>query len=118
MERLAIRIDRTDPDARALRGYFAEVFASLDAQPRRVELSVDAANDSRARVEIDCLGGDVVFRVEGRPEARTSFRGRWLAEHPVPLTFPASGRCHLILTPTTGNRVKVRCATVLERLFL
>lgn len=117
MEKVTLRTDRDDPSPAELKGYFAEVFASLDANPRRMLLTVDVRNDRRTRFEIDLEKGEPVFRAEGHPSVRANFRGRWLAEHPVPLALPRFGTMKLLLEPTTANRVKVRRAPLLRRLL-
>ena len=117
MEHVTIRTDRDDPSPGELKGYFAEVFADLDANPRRLMVAVDVHNDRGALASIAFEDGEPVFRREDRRDARADFRGRWLAEHPVPLRFPEYGRLKLVLEPTTGNRVKVRNATLWERIF-
>lgn len=117
MEHVKIVLDWDDPSPAALKGYFAEVFADLDAAPRQVMVLVKAYNDRHARVSIGFEDGEPVFRIEGRRNVRAQFRGRWLPEHPVPLTLPEYGYARLVLTPTDGNRIKVRTATFLERLF-
>ena len=116
MERVTIRIDPDDPSPHELKGYFAEVFASLDAFPRTLFATIYTANDRDAAVSINMESGEPVFRIEGQPPTRADFRGRWLALHPSPFIFPPSG-ARLVLSSTTGNRVIVRPPTLLERLF-
>ncbi len=117
MDRIKLVLDWDDPAPGALKGYFAEIFASLDAQPRPLLVTVKAHNDRGARVSVAFKDGNPVFRIEGRKDVPADFRGRWLPEHPVPFYFPEYGTCTLALIPTTGNRVKVRPATLWERLF-
>lgn len=117
MERAAIYLDPAAPEARRLRDAFAEILAALDECPRPLLVTVYAANARRARVSVEIEKGEPVFRVEGGRAARAAFRGRWLAEHPSPLVFSSKKGTRLVLTPTTGNRVKVRRATVLDRLL-
>lgn len=116
MEKVTIRIDNDDPSPGELKGYFAEVFASLDAEPRELLVKVYTANDRNAQVSVSIVKGEPVFEIEGRSPARANYRGRWLAEHPSPLVFSPLGT-KLVLSPTTGNRVIVRRPTLLERLF-
>ena len=84
----------------ALKAQFAEVFADLDACPRRVAFAVYAEGFT-----LDLPDGEPVF-ARGASAAPANFRGRWLAEHPVPLTLRR--KATFTLVPTTGNRVKVR----------
>ena len=102
-----MRTDRADPHPAELKAYMAQVFASLDERPRALDLEIDAANERGASVSIDLSEGEPVFCVEGHRAVRADFRGRWLAEHPVPLVL-RRGRCRLVLEPTSGNRVRVR----------
>ncbi len=116
MERVSVYLDRKDPKPADFKAYMAEVFASLDENPRRLLLSIDARNDNGAEASIDLVEGEPVFRVFGRRSAHANFRGRWLAEHPVPFVLK-KGRAKLVLEPTTANRVRVRSLTLFERIF-
>ena len=82
-----------------VRGMFAEVMAEMDARPRPLSMRAESA------FEVGLERGEPVFR-SGGAEARARFRGRWIAEHPV----PASVRPGDVLrfAPASGNRVKVR----------
>ena len=66
MEHVTIRTDRDDPSPGELKGYFAEVFADLDANPRRLMVAVDVHNDRGALASIAFEDGEPVFRIEGR----------------------------------------------------
>ena len=83
------------------RDFFAAVFAELDARPRATGVEFMPGGLS---IDVDC--GNPVFTLAGRT-LRADFRGRWLAEHPVPLGFSAGRAARLYFTPTTGNRIKV-----------
>ena len=84
------------------RDFFAEVFADLDANPRKTGVRFRADD-----LVIDLDGGNPVFTVGGKT-LRCELRGRWLPEHPVPLKF-SGARVHVLgFVPTSGNRVKVR----------
>ena len=117
MEHVTLWTDRDDPSPGELKGYFAELFASLDADPRPLLVTVDVRNDRRSLVSIDYVGGEPVFMIEGRRPVKANFRGRYLAEHPVPLAFPRRGTMKIVIEPTSGNRVKVRRPTFMERIF-
>lgn len=82
-----------------LRDQFAAVFADLDANPRPLVLPV------RSAFAIDLEAGEPVFVADGC-RVRANYRGRWLAEHPVPLSVRPGMK--LKFQPTSGNRVKVR----------
>ena len=94
----------------AFRGFFAEVFAGLDAVPKRTVMKL-----LRGGVSVDLVEGEPCFVAPDGSRAQANFRGRWLAEHPVPLALRAGDR--LTFVPTTGNRVKVRKSTLRERFF-
>ena len=114
MERATIRIDPADPSPKVLKAYFAEVFASLDENPRQLLLAIYTANERDAAFSISIVEGEPVFHLEGCPPERANFRGRWIALHPSPLML-AKSPTRLVLSPTTGNRVFVRFPTFLER---
>lgn len=94
----------------AFRGFFADVFARLDAVPKRSVVKL-----LKGGVTVDLEEGEPVFVASDGARAKANFRGRWLAEHPVPLALAAGGR--LTFVPTSGNRVKVRRSTFWERFF-
>ena len=117
MEKVFLKIDPDDPSPAELRGYFADVFAALDERPRKIMLSVDASNDRHARVAIDFEKGEPVFAIEGNGSVRAEFRGRWLAECPMPILLPRFRRTKFVLEPAGGGRIRVRRPRILERIF-
>ena len=117
MEQVTVTIDRDDPSPVELKGYMAALFASLDERPRPLMVKMDVRNDRHARVSIDFDEGEPVFCIEGQHPAKANFRGRYIAEHKVPLKLPRFGTCRLVMEPADANRVKVRKATFLERLL-
>ena len=82
------------------RAFFAEVFAALDASPRKMKVKVFGEG-----LTIDLVDGNPVFKTADG-FAKADFRLRWLAEHPVPLVLRKTSVFTFV--PTTGNRVKVR----------
>lgn len=104
-----LRPDPSAVDPARLVSLFAEVFASLDAFPRPVEVTLDLGGAEG--FALDCVAGEPVFSRAGAVCA-ASFRRRWLAEHPVPLALGRTTR--LRFEPTHANRVRVRVA---RRLF-
>ncbi len=109
MEHAAVYLDRRDPHPAEFKAYMAQIFASLDACPRKLLLVIDARNEGNAKVSVDLVDGEIVFSVDGHRSVHASFRGRWLAEHPVPLVL-RGGRVRLLLEPASGNRVRIRLA--------
>ena len=116
MEYARIAVDPFEPSCEALRGYYAEVFVSLDERPRKLLLTVDVRNSKGERFAIDFERGEPVF-VSNSGRAASSFRNRYIAEHPVPLQLPTRGAAVFVLTPASGNRVKVKKAIFFERVF-
>lgn len=112
-----IRIDPCDPSPEFLHRCFAEVFASLDANPRRLDVDVYAECEPQLDVVMTIVDGNPVFMVDGRGVKCADFRRRWLAEHPVPLEFRRNGPTRLIMTPTGGNRIKVRLGLTRPHVF-
>jgi len=110
VERAIFRPSVEHANPRGVCGFFAEVFAALDAKPRTVEVEIDF---SEAFVDepvmLDFEKGEPVFRQEGVNAAHGKFRGRWLAEHDVPLTLSLKST-RFRLDPTDDNRIKVRLA--------
>ena len=117
MEKAEIALDRDDPSPAELRGYFADVFVSLDERPRPVMLSLSTWNDRGTRFSISLKNGEPVFNADDGRSAKADFRGRWLGMHPSPLELPFLGSAHLVLEPAGGNRVAVRRPTLFERIF-
>ena len=89
--------ERTPEEYRA---FFAEVFAALDATPRKMKIKVFGEG-----LTIDLVDGNPVFKTTNG-SAKADFRLRWLAEHPVPIAL--GKKSVFTFVPTTGNRVKVR----------
>lgn len=116
MERASITMDRREPSCEALRRYLAEIFASLDECPRRLLLILDVRNDAGVRFSIDFLRGELFLRA-GAAGVSVPLRNRYIPEHPVPLELPVSGVEKFVMTPTSGNRVRVRRANLFERIF-
>ena len=92
--------------AQQVRDLFAEIFAELDARPRERAMRALAAFG----VSIDC--GEPVFSCSGT-RAGARLRGRWIAEHPVPLEVKPGEIVRF--EPAGGNRVKVRAGGALSR---
>ena len=87
------------PTPREVRDMFAEIFAEMDANPRAMAMK------ALAEFEIGLEDGEPVFSCGGK-SFHAKFRGRWLAEHPVPLKVRPGSTIRFV--PTTGNRVKMR----------
>ncbi len=117
MERARIVLDRLTPSCEALRGYYAELFASLDERPRKLLLGVDVRNKVSRSFAIDYECGEPVFVSNEDGKVKASFRNRYIAEHSVPFKLSDCAVAYFVLTPASGNRVKVRKANFVERIF-
>ena len=84
-ERVTVRTVRDDPSPDELKAYFAQLFAAMDERPRRMFVRFDLRNCGGTSFSVDLEGGEPVFRTDDGREAKACFRGRWLADHPVPL---------------------------------
>jgi len=115
VERASITADPENPSPHELRRYLADVFASLDERPRRLYLEIDVRGAGAAQVSLDLEDGEPVFRIEGQKPAKCRLGRRYLAEHPVPLVL-RGGCAALVMEPVSGNRVRVRRATLFQTL--
>lgn len=104
LERAILRPIETNLSPQWLATALAEIFASLDAMPRELRVEVDMG--AARGYTVNLVDGNPVFEAPRQISAQPNFRGRWLAEHPIPLSL--EGRMILRFLPTTGNRVKVR----------
>ena len=116
MERVSVTVNRREPSCEALRQYFAEVFSSLDERPRQILVTLDVRNDAGVKFAIDFLRGELSF-CAGAASLQVPLRKRYIPEHPVPLDLPVSGVAKFVMTPASGNRVRVRRANFFERIF-
>lgn len=116
MERMWIRVDEAHLTPAFLGRCLAEVFASLDEHPRRLGVKIELPPGTEMR--LDLRQGELFVAIAHHGSRQMHYRRRWLAEHPVPLKTNRAGRLYLTLIPTTGNRVKVRKQTLLERIFV
>ena len=116
MERVSVTMPRREPSCEALRRYLAEVFASLDERPRQILVTLDVRNDAGVKFAIDFLRGELSL-CAGAASFPVPLRKRYIPEHPVPFELPVSGVTKFVMTPTSGNRVRVRRANFFERIF-
>ena len=110
MEQVTIRLEKDNPSPQKLMGYFAEVFAAMDEWPRVMQVEVIVENEEGLDFELDLEKGEPVFRCRGKSAAYGKLRGRYLAEHAVPIVLRSAKATRFIFEPTAGNRVKVRLA--------
>lgn len=104
---LPVRVvaDPDDPRPGDICGYLAEIARRLDERPERMRVVFDGRNSADRAIALD-LGADGELRVsvEGRRAKGVDLRGRWIADHPVPLPLE---RAVLYVDPVDGNRFRV-----------
>ena len=104
-ERVLIRVDPADPLPADIAGYLAEIARSLDGNPRPLRIAFDGRNAEKRAIRLD-LDPDRRLRVfvDGRRPQVLDLRGRWIADHPVPLDLR---RTVLYVQPVDANRFRV-----------
>ena len=104
-EPVRVRVDPDDPRPADIAGYLAEVARSLDASPRRLRVVFDGRNAANRAISLD-LESDRRLRVsvDGHRPRALDLRGRWIADHPVPLDLR---RAVLYVKPVDANRFRV-----------
>ena len=102
------------PAVRCLAESMARLFESLDAFPRKVAVRFRAEKGG-PQTRIGYEKGEPVFSAGGEKTVKARFRGRWIAEHPVPLTV--GDGCSLVFVPSGPRRVRVRRPSLAERIF-
>ena len=106
-ERVLVRVDPEDPSPSDIAGYLAEIARSLDENPRPLRVIFDGRNVQRRAIRLD-IDPDRRLRVfvDGRRPQALDLRGRWIADHPVPLDLR---RTVLYVKPVDANRFRVAC---------
>ena len=100
-------IFRPDPfglSAAKIASFFEELFAILGERPRETALDVELPRDGEYQLRID--GGRLVFLGPSGDEAVLDLKGRYLAEHPLPVVF--SRKTSFTIAPAAGGRFKVK----------
>ncbi len=107
MKRAFIRVSAENPLSEELKGCFAQIFSALDADPKEMLVKLFPVGGTGGSIDFD-NSGRLLFSLSDNSPTVANFRGRWLAEHPVPLKLHPFSASNFIFKPTTGNRVKVR----------
>ncbi len=94
------------PRTEALGGYLAEIARRLDERPERMRIVFDGGGSRDRAVSLD-VTPDRALRVsvDGHRPRRVDLRGRWIADHPVPLSLKWAV---LYVEPVDANRFRVR----------
>ena len=102
---VSVAVDPDDPQPADICGYFAEIARRLDARPERMRVAFDGRTREGRALALD-LDPDGALRVsvDGRRPRRVDLRGRWIADHPVPLSLK---RARLYIEPVDANRFRV-----------
>ncbi len=105
-------VDPDDPTPEAICGYLAEIARRLDAQPERMRIVFDGRNAAGRAIGLD-LDSDRALRVsvERHRPKRVDLRGRWIADHPVPLSLT---RAVLYVEPVDANRFRMMSGVPFE----
>ncbi|MGN0846992.1 MAG: hypothetical protein ACI4RA_06365 [Kiritimatiellia bacterium] len=96
------------PSPTEIAGYLAEIARRLDARPERMRIVFDGRTARNLAIQLD-LEPDGALRVsvEQHRSKRVDLRGRWIADHPVPLSLR---RAVLYVDPVDANRFRVMSA--------
>lgn len=116
MKRAFIRVSATNPLSEELKGCFAQIFSALDAHPEEMLVKLFPVGGTGGSIDFD-KNGQLLFSLSDNRPVTANFRGRWLAEHPVPFMLHPSKASNFIFKPTTGNRVKVRYVSRVRAFF-
>lgn len=101
---VTVTADRDDPSPEAVCGYLAEIACRLDERPERMRVAFDCRNARGLDVALDLeQDGALRVRVGEIGSRRLDLRGRWIADHSVPLSLR---REVLYLEPVDGNRFR------------
>lgn len=100
-----VTVDPEDPRPDAIGGYLAEIARRMDERPERMRIVFDGRNRAGRAIRLD-VEGDGALRVfvDGCRPRRVDLRGRWIADHPVPL---ALDRAVVYVEPVDANRFRV-----------
>ena len=100
-----VTVDPDDPAPASVAGCLAEIARRLDAHPEPMRVVFDGRNVRNRAIALD-IDPDRALRVsvEGRRPHRLDLRGRWIADHPVPLDLR---RAVLYIKPVDDNRFRV-----------
>lgn len=98
-------VDPDDPRPRDIAAYLAEIARHLDERPERLRIVFDGRNRSNRAIALD-LDPDGTLRVsvDGQSSHALDLRGRWIADHDVPLDLR---RAVLYVQPVDANRFRV-----------
>lgn len=100
-----VTIDPEDPQPADIARYLAEIAQRLDARPERMRVRFAGRNTVNRAITLD-LESDGALRltVAGERPRRVDLRGRWIADHPVPLDLR---HALLYVEPVDANRFRV-----------
>lgn len=107
-EKAQFRFDPLKPSASLLRDSIEILAERIESRRRNVRLDVFADNDQGLSATIDIANdGEVVCSIPGQVRRKTSFGGRWIADHPLPLVLRPGGKTVLFVSPALGGRFRV-----------
>lgn len=98
-------VDPEDPRPDDIARYLAEIACRLDERPERMRIVFDGRNTKNRAIHLD-VESDRALRVavDGHRPARVDLRGRWIADHPIPLRLR---KIVLYVEPVDANRFRM-----------
>lgn len=98
-------VDPGNPRPEDIAGYLAEVARRLDERPERMRIVFEGRTAQNHGISLD-IGPDraLCVKVDGRRPKRVDLRGRWIADHPVPISLRHTV---LYIEPVEANRFRV-----------
>lgn len=94
------------PRTEVLGDYLAEIARRLDERPERMRVVFDGGGSRDRAISLDVLPDrSLRVSVDGHRPRRVDLRGRWIADHPVPLSLR---KAVLYVEPVDANRFRVR----------
>lgn len=114
-EKAQFRFDTDKPSAALLRDSIEILGDRIESRRRNIRLEVFADNEQGLSASIDIASdGEVVCSIPGQPRRKTSFGGRWIADHPLPLVLRPGVKTVLFVSPALGGRFRVSLRPVLK----
>lgn len=104
-----VTLDPNTPDASQLAEAFRQSIRRCRQQHRPLILRIQSIATARyLRFTLDQnRKRDIELRREGKRPVPLNLKGEWIADHPLPLTFPTDRVTTMRFTPTASERIRV-----------
>lgn len=104
-----VTLDPDDPDVNQLAEAFRQSIRRTRQQHRPLLLRIQPiASAAYLRFTLDLnRKHDIELRREGKRPIPLNLRGEWIADHPLPLSFPTDHIVTMRFTPTVSERIRV-----------